>query len=65
MTALLLCCEAYEIGRKDGGMCFSRETIITLLVVTITNRPARRLSGFVHVIVKSPLSDVFMRGNGG
>jgi hypothetical protein len=32
----LLCREAYEIGRKDGGMCSQRETIITLLVVTIT-----------------------------
>ena len=32
----LLCREAYEIGRKDGGMCSPRETIITLLVVTIT-----------------------------
>ena len=34
----LLCREAYEIGRKDGGMCSPRETIITLLVVTITIR---------------------------
>jgi hypothetical protein len=32
----LLCREAYEIGRKDGGTCSPRETIITLLVVTIT-----------------------------
>ena len=32
----LLCRDAYEIGRKDGGMCSPRETIITLLVVTIT-----------------------------
>jgi hypothetical protein len=32
----LLCREAYEIGRKDGGICSPRETLITLLVVTIT-----------------------------
>ena len=36
MTAALLCREAYELGRKEGRTCSTRETITTVLVVTAT-----------------------------
>lgn len=36
MTAALLCREAYELGRKEGKTCSTRETITTILVVTAT-----------------------------
>ena len=58
----LLCREAYEIGRKDGGMCSPRETLITLLVVTITILLLGAYLGRAR-IVEGP-TGVFMRGNG-
>ncbi len=36
LTASLLCREAYELGRREGRMCSARETITTVLVVTVT-----------------------------
>lgn len=36
VTAALLCREAYELGRKEGRICSTRETITAILVVAAT-----------------------------
>jgi|1185.fasta_scaffold1068137_1 hypothetical protein len=35
-TAALLCREAYELGRKEGKLCSSREVVTTIVVVAVT-----------------------------
>lgn len=36
MTTALLCREAYDLGRTEGGICSTRETITAILVVAVT-----------------------------
>ena len=36
MTTALLCREAYELGRKEGGTCSTRETVAAILAVAAT-----------------------------
>ena len=35
-TAALLCREAYELGRKEGKLCTSREVVTTIVIVAVT-----------------------------
>jgi hypothetical protein len=35
-TTALLCREAYELGRKEGGVCSTRETVAAILAVMAT-----------------------------